>query len=228
MLWAVWLASLLGSAHCAAMCGPLAAAAEAGGSPARRRIGYHAGRLGVYLALGGLAGWAGGALDRWGLGLGWSLPAARAAGLLLVAFGTLALLRALGVRIGSPRWLAAFGARLSAPLRALSPAWRALALGAASALLPCGWLYGFVAVAGATGSAGGGVLTMAVFWTGTVPAVASAGLVLQRLTGRLRRRLPAVTALALIVLGLLAAVGRNPSRHAGPGSAPVEHDGQHR
>jgi uncharacterized protein len=226
MLWAVFVASLLGSVHCAAMCGPLAAAAEAGRGRARSRLAYHGGRLAVYLALGALAGAAGGLLDRFGLRLGWSASAARVAGVLLIAFGLVTLLRSLGLRLGRRDPLATFTAGLYRRLRQVPPAARGVTLGAASALLPCGWLYAFVAAAGGTGSPVQGALAMAVFWTGTVPAVATAGLLLQRVTGSLRRRLPAVTAIALIAIGLLAALGRAPGHHATMTAAlpPVAHD----
>ncbi len=208
-LWAVLGASLLGSVHCAAMCGPLAAAAEG-------RASYHAGRLALYLLAGALAGALGGALDAAALHAGWPRLAAQVAGGLLVLFGTVSLLRQAGLRL--PRVGDRLGLNRDGLLRlgAVPPAWRGLALGAASALLPCGWLYAYLAAAAGSGSAERGVLTMGVFWVGTVPAVLAAAAILQRLTGPLRRRLPAFGALALILIGLLTALGRiGPAHHSG-------------
>jgi sulfite exporter TauE/SafE len=66
----------------------------------------------------------------------------------------------------------------------------------------------FVAAAGATASPFWGGLVMVAFWAGTVPVMAGLGLAAQSLLGPLRRRLPVVTAAALVVLGLLAMAGK--------------------
>ena len=68
--------------------------------------------------------------------------------------------------------------------------------------LPCGWLWAFVVAAAGTGSALGGALVMAVFWLGTVPAMTGVLALGGPAAIWLRRRMPAVTAIALIVLGL--------------------------
>jgi sulfite exporter TauE/SafE len=49
---------------------------------------------------------------------------------------------------------------------------------------------------------------MAAFWAGTLPVMAGLGFLAQRALGPLRRRLPVVTAAALIVIGLLTVAGR--------------------
>jgi sulfite exporter TauE/SafE len=49
---------------------------------------------------------------------------------------------------------------------------------------------------------------MIVFWAGTVPIMAALGAGIQTLAGPLRRHLPALTAVALIVVGILALWGR--------------------
>jgi sulfite exporter TauE/SafE len=49
---------------------------------------------------------------------------------------------------------------------------------------------------------------MGAFWAGTVPVMLGLGLSLQLLSAPLRRRLPAVTAAMLIVVGLLWLFGR--------------------
>jgi hypothetical protein len=89
-----------------------------------------------------------------------------------------------------------------------SPTTRAAVTGLTTALLPCGWLYAFVAVAGGSGNAGTGALIMLLFWTGTLPVLVSIGWSLQRLAGPLRSRLPLVTAVAVALLGLLSMAGR--------------------
>ena len=69
MLLAVVTASLLGSGHCAGMCGPLALMASIGPATsaqlARRMSFYHVGRLIGYMSLGAAVGGVGAAMD-WG------------------------------------------------------------------------------------------------------------------------------------------------------------------
>ena len=62
--------------------------------------------------------------------------------------------------------------------------------------------------ASGTGSAAGGALLMTVFWAGSVPTMLAVGLGAQKLFGPLRRKLPLVTAAAVVVLGLASIAGR--------------------
>lgn len=203
----VLAASLLGSLHCAAMCGGLVAATTGtrGGVPAQ--AAYNLGRLAAYAVLGATAGALGGAFAFTAALAGVGQGAALLSGALLVAWGAHALLAALGrVRpLHAPAALSrAFG---SALLRTRSfPAWaRAGALGLLSALLPCGWLWAFTATAAGTGSALAGATVMAVFWLGTLPVLVSLGAAAARFGGPLRRRLPVLSAAVVLALGLLVA-----------------------
>jgi len=213
---AVFSASLLGSAHCAGMCGGIVAFLAGSGADAsvatRRRaaFAYHGGRLLGYAALGALAGLLGRALDLGGEALGIGRAAVLAAGALMLGYGLLQWARLRGVRVDLPRpralealWKRGFGAvsRRGAVVRAL-------VIGALTALLPCGWLYLFAATAAGTGSAVQGALVMAAFWAGTVPALALVGLGAGRLAGPLARRAPAFSATLLVLLGLWALGGR--------------------
>jgi hypothetical protein len=139
-------------------------------------------------------------------------------GALLVLWGTTLALKALGVRLpavdGPPFMQRALGPLL-ARTRGRSPVVRAGAIGLLSTLLPCGWLYAFVATAGGTGTAAAAMLVMAFFWLGTLPAMLAVGYGLQRVTGRWRTRLPLVTAMAVVVIGALSMFGRL----QGPGTA---------
>ena len=208
-IWPVLVVSLLGSPHCAAMCGLVAGAA---GPTPRAALAYHLARLGGYLMIGAVAGLVGAGADRLGAAAGLSATATRGAGLLLIVAGVAGLLRAAGVlRLGSVdthRWLARFAGRV----RSLRPSARGAALGLLTALLPCGWLLAFVGAAAGTGSPLAGAGAMAVFWLGTVPALAGAALLVQRAAGPLRARLPMVGAVALICLGLVTLL-RRPAAH---------------
>jgi len=229
---AVLGASLLGSLHCAGMCGGLVAfasgAADEGprGGRVARHAAYHGGRLAAYAVLGAAAGALGAALDLGGKLLGVQRTAALLAGLFVALWGGHALLTALGVRLPQPKAPAPLRRALGRGLDRFAgrpPAERALAVGLLSALLPCGWLWAYVAVAAGTGGAIAGTVVMAVFWAGTVPALVAVGAVVQAASGRLRRVAPAVCAAVLVAVGLTTVVLRasapppheEPSCHAG-------------
>lgn len=213
----VFVAGLLGSAHCAGMCGSFACLAAHADHPPHPRAAwrgtaaYSFGRLSAYVMLGLLAGAAGAGLNRAGAVAGIARPATVVAGALLALWGVGTLLALLGVRVPALAVPPALAARVAAAVRAvrsLPATARGLALGALSAALPCGWLYAFVASSAAAGSALGGGVVMAAFWAGTLPAMVAVALGVQRLLGPVRRRLPLVTAIAMIVLGLLTVAGR--------------------
>lgn len=227
-------ASLLGSAHCAAMCGGFVAfyAGGAGGLRGRAawwcHLAYNGGRLAAYVALGGGAGLIGAALDTTGGALlGVQRTTAIVSGVLITLWGVHTLLEALGVRtlrLGAPRALRSLAGRGIGAVAAAPPLPRALVVGLATGLLPCGWLYAFLVTAAGTGSALGGAALMAVFWLGTVPAMLSVGVGLQALAGPLRRHVPVVCATAMIVVGLLAVGGRLHAVDPGaPGPASHAH-----
>lgn len=234
LIGSVLVSSLVGSPHCAGMCGGFVCFVAGDGRGAGRRLAvaaYNAGRLLSYLALGLVAGAVGHGVDRLGAAAGVARAAATAAGALMVLWGGFELGKALGWwRAPRPRpapWHGALAAAARA-VRDWPPAARGLAIGLATTLLPCGFLYAFVAVAAGTGSAISGVLVMAAFWLGTVPVMAGLGLVAEQAIARLRRRAPAWTALALLAIGLLTLAGRLTPRPNGHGAhAPATHEATH-
>ncbi len=231
----VFVAGLLGSAHCAGMCGSFACLASGGDASAgpralRSSAGYNLGRLASYAALGAIAGAAGAGLDRAGRIAGLARPAAIVAGILLILWGTASLLSALGVRVPMLDIPPALATRIARAVRAVQerpPMIRALAVGALSAALPCGWLYAFVATSSAAGSAIGGATVMAAFWLGTVPMMVAVGMGAQKLLGPFRRRLPVLTASMLVILGVLTVSGRLSAPVAYAADAPAASD-EHR
>lgn len=231
LVGSVLVASLLGSVHCAAMCGPFACLYA--GQPGATRswlphAGYNGGRLVSYLFLGALAGVAGAGLNQLGLVAGFSRGAAVVAGTLMVLWGTATIALSRGLPIpaasASPR-LRRLLARAVERFQHHPPVARATMLGLLTTLLPCGWLYAFVAAAAATGAGPRGAVVMAAFWLGTLPVMAAVGLAAQRGLGPFRRRLPALTAAVLVVLGLLTITGRlaPTAPEASAGAAHVRH-----
>lgn len=210
---AILAASLLGSLHCAGMCGAFLAISLADRSaPAwRLQTMYHLGRLMTYVLLGALAGLLGASLDLAGSMAGVQRSAAALSSATLVVFGSVTLLRVVGVRLprmpvpGALLRYSEAGHRVAMGLPATS---RALMIGLLTTLLPCGWLYAFVLVAAGSGSVVLGPVIMAVFWVGTVPLLVAVGAGIRAATGPLARHAPVVAAVMLICVGTASLVMR--------------------
>lgn len=208
----VLVASLAGSFHCVAMCGPFVACgvgtgggnAKAGGIGRFRQLPYHLGRLGSYGLVGMIAGSLGALLNRGGLLAGVQRTAMLVAAAGLILFGSAMLLQRWGAlrRISLPAPLHRLYVSTFARLQKAPPAVRALCIGALSALLPCGWLYAFAILAAGAGSPWRGAVVMVAFWLGTMPLLLVVGAGAGWLTPRLQRRLPAVAAWILIGAGV--------------------------
>ena len=164
--WTAFLLGLVGSLHCAGMCGPLALALPAAGNttPAYLlgRLAYNAGRMVTYCLLGivfGLAGYtfllAG--LQRW---VSLALGVALLVGLFLSR--RLALARPVTSMVNQLK------SSMSVLLRRRSTASLA-ALGLLNGILPCGLVYVACAGAAATGGTLAGAAYMTAFGVGTVP-----------------------------------------------------------
>ncbi len=215
-------ASLLGSPHCAAMCGGFVVFyAGSGTQRALSHVAYNLGRLVSYATLGALAGLLGAGLDRAGARAGVTGAAAIVAGAFMIVWGVGQLLAARGVRVWDAGFARGAHRTIAGVLRRLAdrpPALRALALGLVTTLLPCGFLHVFVATAAGAGSPARGALVMAAFWLGTVPVMAALGVAAQRAFGPLRARLPFATAVILIAIGTLTLMGKLPLAAASPGA----------
>jgi hypothetical protein len=219
LLAAAASAGLLGSLHCAAMCGPLAiagcGAAGGGGTPkARSVLGYFGGRLLGYVAAGALVG----QLGRHALCV---LPMSTIQTIAVVLVAGFALWRAWGLfrpaaapreplvelRAGRPR-----ASAWSGFVAGLIPR-RGLALGLATAILPCGMLVAAWTLAAGSGGSIEGATVMAVFAAASLPGLV-VPIAARRIAEGALRRLPrravgaawCVLALWLAVRPLLSAV----------------------
>ncbi len=243
----VFTASLLGSLHCAAMCGGFAclyggdaaaAGAKSSAAPPSRpllkgHVAYHGARLLSYASLGAAAGALGAGLDRAGELAGVQRTAGVVAGVLLLVWGLALLANALNVRFlpslvrgQVPDRAARFMGDILLRFRNRGVAARAGMLGLLTGLLPCGWLYAFVVSAGGTGSAWRGAAFMGLFWLGTVPALVAIATGMQRATGALQRRLPLLSAVIVIGFGVMALSGRigaGGAQHAAAMSTAADH-----
>lgn len=194
---AIVAASLAGSLHCVSMCGPLVAASAA---RPKEIAAYHLGRLIAYSGLGALAGAAGErilaqAASPW---IAW-------ASALLIAGALISL----GVRSWKGKGLHLPLPRISAGLyqkvwkaTSPSPAAQAGSAGLLSVFLPCGWLHVFTLAAVTTHSASNGLILMALFWIGTVPALSAAPWGFRRILEPFARKAPRISAVLLISAGL--------------------------
>ncbi len=218
LIGTVLTASLVGSLHCAGMCGGLmlfALGADAKDQSKHSKLklqsAYHGGRLTTYTLLGVIAGTIGQALDFGGSFIGYQRAAAMFAGVFMIGFGLIALARIKGLRIKHlrpPKFMQRAvenGQRLAF---SLTPFKRAMTIGLLTTLLPCGWLYAFAFTAAGTGSPIWGGLTMSVFWLGTLPVMASLGAGIQMFAGPLHAKIPAISACAVVLVGAFTAMGR--------------------
>lgn len=212
----ILVASLLGSLHCAGMCGAFLAFAV-GIDPhdqrgkARLHAAYHLGRLGTYAALGAAAGSIGAVFDLAGRTVGLQRVAMIASAAIILVFGVVTLLHSLGVRtrrMPYPAFMADLLGRAHGRLATQPPLFRAVSVGLLTTLLPCGWLYAFVAVAAGTAHPGLGALAMAAFWVGTLPVLIALGVAIQRIGGAVGKRLPVIASSALILVAIGSLISR--------------------
>jgi hypothetical protein len=212
----IFIASILGSLHCAGMCGAFVAIAVGSidATPAQKwklQAGYHLGRLTTYVALGIAAGAAGQLLNLAGALAGLQPIAAGLAGATMVMFGGVMLLRLAGMnlaRLSPPAFMNRLLSRGHRLAMQRSPVARAAVIGLCTTLLPCGWLCAFVIAAAGTASPAAGALAMAVFWLGTLPVLASIGMSSQLLLGRFGNKVSIVTCLVLMIVGMFTLTGR--------------------
>jgi hypothetical protein len=239
-LLAAFLAGVLGSTHCAAMCGGIATALGAAPGGARRHrqlLLYHLGRIASYATAGAIAAALGAAA-------GSAFAISRWSEILRLATAAVVVVIGLDIALSGTsgaRWLRLpeqWGARLwrrVAPLSRASlpaaPAARALVLGLLWGWLPCGLVYSVLLAAALAGGVARGAAVMIVFGLGTLPAMAGLsylGARLPRPGGSLARLLGA----ALVACGLwtaavpIAALSGAHQHHHAVASAAAEGPGR--
>lgn len=199
-LWTALLLGLVGSLHCAGMCGPLALALPATGNSTTgfvaARLAYNLGRIVTYCFLGIIFGLVGRSLflagvQRWvSIGLGAALLAglfsSRRLSLWRPVMGLLELLKT----------------AMSGRLRRRSFVSLAL-LGLLNGFLPCGLVYVAGAGAIATGGLLAGVEYMAGFGLGTVPLMFGISLSGRLIPLALRLQLRKTIPLSIFLLATL-------------------------
>lgn len=207
LLGLVFVSGLVGSGHCLGMCGPLVVGI--GSNSSRWRVAlagqvfYTLGRVFTYSVLGACAGYGG----QWLVGAFPHLPqvaavVAVAAGLLLIQQGLVAAgLWRLPWR-GSGQTACLAGSFFGPLLR--QEGWSgAFLAGVFTGLLPCGLLYGMLALATSTHDPLMGAGVMGVFALGGAPALTLAGMSGRLVSVAARRRLLAFAAWCLVATGVV-------------------------
>lgn len=212
----VLFASLVGSLHCAGMCGAFLAIAIH--TPGEKKVArwkpqaaYHLGRLVTYVGLGIAAGAAGALMDLGSTLSGIGPIATSVAGAMMILFGLITVLRYAGVsvpRVRPPSFMQSALTRGHSFAMRFGSVARASLIGLFTTLLPCGWLYAFAVVAAGTASPLKGGVVMVVFWMGTLPILVALGTGVQQLLGSLGKRMPLITSLVVIAAGTYTLSGR--------------------
>lgn len=211
----IFAAGLLGGAHCVGMCGGFVLALGTtpdGGAGLDRQACYFIGKTLTYTVMGAAVGLFGATLGSVFAGVQDAISIVAGGVMLVIGLGLIGVLR----RVGG------FGTLMNRPLfrRAARYFVRkrtragALGVGLLNGLLPCGMVYGMLAMAAATGTFLGGALTMFVFGLATVPALFVLGLAGHLLRPAWRHRLHLASGAIVIVLGLITVLRGTPMIHA--------------
>lgn len=186
-------ASFLGSWHCAGMCSPIACLMR----QESQLWTYHFGRAIGYTCLGAFAGSFGGLFVRSEVEAFRWIAQFVLSGFVLF-YGLTMLFPSFFSKKSnvSHRFL-----RLMGQIMAKAQRFGGFTVGICTSLLPCGWLYSFVATAALARSPVGGALVTFTFYLGTIPVLLA---IPQVIKPGLNRRLPwAKVAGALLIIASL-------------------------
>ncbi len=201
-LFAALMLGLVGSLHCAGMCGPLVLAISAAGGGMNRpmaKLAYHAGRLATYVMLGAIFGLLGRGIALAGMQR-WLSVAGGAAILVGVAASSRFAVSTPLYKLVST--LKAAFARLLA-----RRSWMSVTLlGGLNGLLPCGLVYAACVAAAATGSVTMGMASLLLFGLGTVPMMLTISIIGRRLGFDAARHFQRLAPACALLVGCLLVV----------------------
>ncbi|MDR1319818.1 MAG: sulfite exporter TauE/SafE family protein [Gracilibacteraceae bacterium] len=198
----LFVAGLLTSLHCVAMCGGINLSQclprpdGAGASALRPAFLYNFGRVAAYTAVGFLVG---------GLGAAFTFSPGAQGGLKLAA-GVFMIVMGLNL-LGLFPWLRRFTPRLPRVFARAIEARKTrdsgpLVVGLLNGLMPCGPLQAMQLYALSTGSPAEGALSMLVFALGTAPLMFGLGALSSALSQKFTRRAMTVGAALVVLLGM--------------------------
>jgi uncharacterized protein len=204
LLWTAFVLGLLGSFHCAGMCGPIALALPLNRGNWVNRISgavlYNSGRIVTYVILGALFGMLGKGIQL----AGFQLWASIVIGVVMIVMVLFPMI--FGSRISLNQLFGGYTHKLFSRFHALFQAGSATSffgIGLLNGILPCGLVY--VGVAGAinTGDITNAMLYMALFGLGTAPVMLTISLIGNFLSIAVRNRINRITPYVVILLGVL-------------------------
>jgi sulfite exporter TauE/SafE len=206
VIWLAFITGLVGSLHCAGMCGPIALSLPFSEEQNRStivsgRLLYNLGRVITYAIMGGVMGAVGSAIG-W---FGWQQYLSIAAGAFIILW---VLLRYTPLKGHLPAWEMPFAKSFKRLFKSSRPI-SLFGIGFLNGFLPCGLVYVALAGAVATGEALNGAMYMAFFGLGTYPLmfILSLGMTWKGLQQRLAMRklipwMAAVIGILFIVRGM--------------------------
>ncbi|MBI4659336.1 MAG: sulfite exporter TauE/SafE family protein [Verrucomicrobia bacterium] len=199
-LWTAFLLGLVGSLHCAGMCGPLALALPASrgnfSSFLTGRLAYNIGRMVTYCGLGAVFGLLGQTFALAGFQEAASIVSGAAILVGLAASSRYAI--GLPAVNGLSRLKSAFASLLRR--RGVGSLFL---LGLLNGLLPCGLVYAACAGAVASGEFTAGVRYMGLFGLGTIPMMLGLGLAGMKLRSILGLRFQKLVPVCVALVGVL-------------------------
>lgn len=203
---------LASSLHCVGMCGGFSVALGAATPRSRRRLWltrvvlYHVGRVFTYCFLGAVAGQLGGRLQSLqSMQRGVSILAG--AVLVWVGLELCGQIPAHSSRLLRPLALVSHGMKVSLARRDCAGPFF---VGLANGFLPCGAVLAMLALAVHQGRAAQGMITMAMFGAGTVPALFAVAWLSSSATRRLSPRAVHLSGWLIVGLGLVTMVRGQP------------------
>lgn len=165
-LWLVLGSSLIGSLHCASMCGAFSVMSCGTQNKVIHAALYHLGRLISYMSLTVLVFYLSlplrNVIDSYHIPLISSVLT-----LILLGVWLYLLIAKVKVNIKMPRAIT----QVIRKFRSSSAPLFSVTLGLSTSLLPCFWLYGFVAISATQVSLSRAMLFIFTFWLGTIPSL---------------------------------------------------------
>lgn len=192
-----FLTGLLGSFHCAGMCGPIALAVPTFGNSQSEKILskllYNAGRVLTYTILGAILGAFGTGLKLAGLQQSVSIVA-----------GSIIILSVIFSRIKKVNFsVQFFSTKLFGKLFKQRNVISTLGIGLLNGLLPCGFVYIALIASVATQDIFTGMTFMFFFGLGTIPMMFTVSMIGQFLTSKVRSNINKLIPVFAIVIGCL-------------------------
>lgn len=203
-LWTAFIVGLVGSAHCAGMCGPIALALPLKSDNWLSRVSggliYNTGRIITYMLLGAIFGLLGKGLHM----AGFQLWASVVIGILMIALVVVPLIFKRMPSLNNV--FESYSARLLNGFRNMfhkGDTFSLFGIGLLNGILPCGLVY--VAVAGAinTGDVVSAMLYMALFGAGTIPVMLAVSLAGTMISLKLRIFVNKLSPYVIVLLGVL-------------------------